>query len=87
MENHLVCPMQCRVNGVVENDTPKIFVEHPTDQSHAIVVNDLMDSENTLVIPLELSGVTSRLSVRTPTLQEFEDDNNPRIIMTGESPE
>ena len=87
MENHLVCPMQCQVNGVVVNDTPKIFVEHPTDQSHAIVVKDLMDPENTLVVPLELSGVTSRFSVRTPTLQEFEDDDNPWIIMTGESPE
>jgi len=34
--------------GVVVNDTPKTFVENPTDQSHAIVVKDLMDSENTL---------------------------------------
>jgi hypothetical protein len=34
--------------GVVVNDTPKTFVEKPTDQSHAIVVKDLMDSENTL---------------------------------------
>ena len=25
--------------------------------------------------------------MRTPTLQEFEDDNNPWMIMTGESPE
>jgi hypothetical protein len=25
MENHLICPMQCRVNGVVINDTPKFF--------------------------------------------------------------
>jgi hypothetical protein len=87
MENHLVCPMQCRVNGVVVYDTPKIFVEHPTDQTHAIVVSDLMDPKNTKIIPLELSGVTSRFSVRTPTLQEFEDGNNPHIIMTGESPE
>jgi hypothetical protein len=73
--------------GMVVNDTPKTFVENPTDQSHAIVVKDLLDSENTLIIPLELNGVTSRFLVRTPTLQEFEDDNNPRIIMTGESPE
>ena len=68
--------------GVVVNDTPKTFVEKPTDQSHAIVVKDLMDSENTL---LEPNGVTSRFLVRTLTLQEFEDNNNPLIIMTGES--
>ena len=69
------------------NDTPKIFVENPTDQTHDIVVRDLMDPENTTIIPLELNGVTSRFLVRTPTLQEFEDDNNPCIIMTGKSPE
>ncbi len=73
--------------GAVVNDTTKTFVENPTDQSHAIVVKDLMDSENNLIIPLEPNGVTSRFLVRTPTLQEFEDNNNPLIIMTGESPE
>ena len=71
IENHLVCPLQCQVNGVVVNDTPKIFVDNPTDQTHAIVVRDLMDPENTTIIPLKLCGVTSRFSVRTPTLQEF----------------
>ena len=59
MDNHLICPMQCRVNGVEVNDTPKIFVKNPTHKSHAIVVSDPVDPENELVIPLELSGVTS----------------------------
>ncbi len=61
------------------------FGVNPTDQSHAIVVKDLMDSENTLIIPLEPNGVTSRFLVRTPILQEFEDDNKPWTIMTGKS--
>ena len=87
MDNHLICPMQCRVHGVVIHDTPKIFVKDPTDHSHAIVVSDPVDPENDLVIPLELVGVTSVFSVRTPTRQEFEDDDNPRIVMTGEAPD
>jgi hypothetical protein len=87
MENHLICPMQCRVNGVVVNDTPKIFVKDPTNKSHAIVVLDPIDPGNELIIPLELNGVTSRFSVRTPSLQEFENDDNPRIDMTGEAPD
>jgi hypothetical protein len=29
MDNHLICPMQCRVNGVVINDTPKMCVPNP----------------------------------------------------------
>ena len=65
---------------------PKIFVESPTtDQSYAIVVRDPIDLKNTTIIPLELSGVISRFSERTPTLLEFEDEDNPHIIMTGES--
>ena len=67
MENHLICPMQCRVSGVQVNDTPKIFVQHPTDKTHAIVVLDPIDSKNEFIIPLELGGVTSRFSVRTPS--------------------
>ena len=67
MDNHLICPMQCRVHGVEIHDTPKIFVKDPTDHSHAIVVSDPVDPENNLVIPLELVGVTSLFSVMTPT--------------------
>ena len=87
MEDHLICPMQCRVIGVVVNDTPKIFVKDPSNHSHAIVVADPIDPEIEIIIPLELNGVTSRFSVRTPSLQEYEDEDNPRIIMTGEAPD
>ena len=83
MDNHLICLMQCRVHGVVIHDTPKNFVKDPTDHSHAIVVLDPVDPENDLFIPLELVGVTSVFSVRTPTRQEFKDDDNLQIVMTG----
>ena len=73
MDNHLICPMQCRVQGVKIHDTPKIFIKNPTNHSHATVVLDPVDPKNDLVIPLELVGVTSVFSVRTPTRQEFED--------------
>ena len=52
----------------------KIFVKNPTNHSHAIVVSDPLDPKNDLVIPLELVGVTSVLSVRTPARQEFKDE-------------
>ena len=69
MDNHLICLMQCRVQGVTIHDMPKIFVKNPTNHSHAIVVSDPVDPKNDLVIPLELVGVTSVFSVRTPTRQ------------------
>jgi hypothetical protein len=36
MENHLICPMQCRVNGVVINDMPKMCAPNPDDSTHSI---------------------------------------------------
>ena len=71
MENHLSCLMQCGVFGVTINDTPKIFVQDPTNTSHAIVVKDPVDPKNDLIIPLQLNRVTSRFLVRTPSLQEY----------------
>ena len=69
MDNHLICPMQCRVQGVTIHDMPKIFIKNPTEHSHAIVVSDPVDPTNDLIIPLELVGVISVFSVRTPTRQ------------------
>ena len=68
MDNHLICPMQCRVNGVEINDTPKIFVKHPTERSHAIVVKDPVAPDNKLVIPLQLDGVMSGVDRNTKRL-------------------
>jgi len=37
MDNHLViCPLQCCVNGVVINDTPKMCVPNPDNSTHSI---------------------------------------------------
>ena len=33
MDNHLICPMQCRVNGVVINDTPKFCIRNPDNRT------------------------------------------------------
>ena len=84
MDNHLICPMQCRVNRVEINDTPKIFVKRPTECSHAIVVDDPVAPDVSLVILLQLEGVTSVFLVRTSSRQEYE---NLEFVfeMTGES--
>ena len=87
MNNHLICPMQCRVNGVVINDTPKMCVPNPDDSTHSIEVADPLDPDATLNIPLILKGVTSCFGVRRPTTVEFEDDDIPKLDMTYESPE
>jgi len=87
MENHLVCPMQCRVAGVTIHDCPKLFVKDPTEESHAIVIDaDPYQPEEKLIIPLQLQGVSSVFQVRTPSWAEFEDDDIPRIEMTAQAP-
>jgi hypothetical protein len=87
MENHLICPMQCRVNGVVINDTPKMCVPNPNDSTHSIEVTDPLDPDATLHIPLMLRGVTSCFCVRKPSTAEFADDDIPKLDMTYQSPE
>jgi hypothetical protein len=34
MDNHLICPMQCRMNGFVINDKPKMCVPNTDDSTH-----------------------------------------------------
>ncbi len=87
MDNHLICPMQCRVNGVVINDTPKMCVPNPDDSTHSSTVADPLDQDATLHIPLILKGVTSCFCVRRPTTIEFEGEYIPKLDMTYESPE
>jgi len=87
MDNHLICPMQCRVNGVVINDTPKMCIPNLDDSTHSIAVADPLDQDASLHIPLILKGVTSCFCVRRPTTIEFEDEDIPKLDMTYESPE
>jgi hypothetical protein len=87
MNNHLICPMQCRMNGVVINDTPKMCIPNPDDSTHSIEVTDPLDQDATLHIPLILKGVTSCFCVRRPTTVKFEDEDIPKLDMTSESPE
>ena len=82
MENHLICPMQCRVNGVVINDTPKMCVPNPDDSMHSIEVADPLDPDATLHIPLLLRGVNSCFCIRKPSTAEFKDDDIPKLDMT-----
>ena len=85
MDNHSKCPMQCRVNGVV-NDTPKFCVRNPDDLVHAIEVNDPIDPDATLHIPLLLCSVISCFNARCSNRDKFEDEDIPKIKMTYESP-
>lgn len=87
MDNHLICPMQCCINGVVINDTPKFCVRNPDDLVHAIEFDDPIDPDATLHILLLLCSAISCFNVRCPNRDKFEDEDIPKINMMYKSPE
>ncbi len=68
LDHHLSCPMQCRVNDVTINNLPKFLVANPSDQMHAVTINDPNNPLQLVILPLTLRGVTLLLNVRTVTI-------------------
>ena len=85
LQNHLLCPMQCRMNGVKINELPKFLAETPDKTTHALQVVDPL-SESPLYIPMSLFGITSYFPVQKPTIEEWEDKTCPQIELTAEEP-
>ena len=83
VENHLICPMQCRVHGVTINNTPKMFFAEATEHLHAIIID--LGSDSPLVIPLALTVVASTFDIRTPSLAKYNNENNTHVVMTSKS--
>jgi len=80
MKHHLLCPMQLRMNDVSVNERPKFLTTKPTAEDHAII-----SADGELVIPLDISGVSSYFPVRCPTKAELHDCTH--IELTSPTPE
>ena len=67
--HHICCPIQCRVNGVIINDTPRSLTNEPTPQTNNIVINikDSGAENDNLILLLSLKGMTLYLPVHYPT--------------------
>ena len=87
LDHHLLCPMQCRMNDVTVNDTPKFLASSdPTDQMHALTLSDPNCPSQMVTLPLRLWGVILLLNVRIPTVDQFDDqDNYPQLYLTSET--
>ena len=70
LDYHLLCPMQCRANGVVINECPRMYCREPTQESHAIVA--MNENGASVVLPFFLRGVPSHLTVMPLTRDKFE---------------
>jgi hypothetical protein len=78
--------MQCRVNDVTVNNLPNFLAaKDPTDQTHALTINDPNNPLQPVILPLTLRGVTLLLNVRTVTIDEFSSQDYPRLHLTSET--
>jgi hypothetical protein len=85
LDHHLLCPMQCRVNDVIVNDTPMFLTADPTDHTHALTIRDPHQPAQTVILRLALGGVTWLLNVRGITLDEWNSDAFKRLHLTSET--
>ena len=54
--------MQSRIADVEINELPKFLAKNPDERTHAVVVDDPISNEP-LIIPLEIKGVTSNFQL------------------------
>ena len=53
LDHHLLCPMQCRMNDVLVDETPKFLAQRPTNQMHALTLTDPDDPLRMIILPFE----------------------------------
>ena len=85
LDHHLLCPMQCRVNDVTVDETPKFLAPRLTEQTHALTVPDPDNPAQTISLPIMIRGVTSFLNVRNVPSEEFYKNETDCIHLTSET--
>ena len=70
LPNNLMCPVHSRMAGVRINEIPKFLAEDPVEKTHAIIVNEPLNPNEPLIIPLLLKGVTSYFPSSKPRESE-----------------
>ena len=74
LENHLLCPMQCHLNGVHISEVLKFLAKSSSETTHAIELVNPFDSAHPLIILLQLSSVTSYFDVYSLNVAEYENE-------------
>ena len=66
----------------------QIFLaEDPDDNTNTITVDDPLNPNKPLIIPLVLKGVTVYFPYRKPISSEYKDESIPHIYMTIKAPD
>jgi hypothetical protein len=77
--------MQCCVNDVIVNNLTKFLAADPTDQMHALTINDPNNPLQLVILPFILRGVTSLLNERNVTINDLNSQEYPRLHLTSET--
>ncbi len=85
LDHHFLCPMQCRVNDMIVDNTPKFLMSDPTDHMHALTINDPSHPTQMVILPLALQGVTFLVNVRALTLDKWNSCAFIRLHLTSET--
>ena len=67
--------------GVIINELPKLLAEDPDEKTHSIIVNDPLNTNEPLFIPLTLKRSRVISLSRNPRVSEYEDESIPHIGM------
>ena len=84
LDNHLLYPMQCHLNGVHISEIPKFLAESPCVTTHAIELINLFDATHPLIILLPLSSVTSYFGVYSLSVGKYENEDISKIHLAAE---
>ncbi len=71
LDHHQLCPIQCHVNDMTIDETPKFLAAQPTDQMHALTLTNPEDPLLPVILLLELRGVILLLYVRNVNSNEL----------------
>jgi hypothetical protein len=85
LDHHLLCPMQCWVNDVIVDNTPKFLLSDTTGHTHALTIRDPNEPTQMVILWLALWGVTLLLNVRGITLDEWNSDAFKWLHLTSET--
>ena len=75
MTHNLLPPFVLREAGIQINEVPKIHVTSPTEEHHAIILQ-----ETNFRIPLTLHGTFSYFPTSKPTTQELEEPEDVYVL-------
>ena len=78
--------MQCCLNGVQISEVPKFLTAYLSETSYDIDLFNPFDATLPLIIPLQLSRVTSYSDVYYPSVAEYKNDDISKIHHTAEEP-